>query len=116
MRGARGRGDRRVLRTRRGAWPFASGAGHVGWTPAQDPRSRGSDLRGRDGTRRSDREELMTTGQSRSAKEHEPTMTTTTPTKTEDPKPTPGLGSSFVARMKGLGGPVVGLIVMIVLL
>ena len=42
-------------------------------------------------------------------------MTTTTPTKQlPDPKQSAGIGSTLVARVKGLGGPVVGLIVMIV--
>jgi ribose transport system permease protein len=58
----------------------------------------------------------MSTDQSRSAKEHEPTMATTTPTKAADPKQSPGIGSSLLTRVKALGGPVVGLVVMIVAL
>ena len=43
-------------------------------------------------------------------------MTTTTPTKPADPKQSPGIGSTLVTRLRALGGPVIGLIVMIVAL
>jgi len=42
-------------------------------------------------------------------------MTTTT-TKPADPKQSPGIGSTLLTRLKALGGPVVGLIVMIIAL